>query len=151
MTLDESIQGMRLRVMKRAQVVGVTAACRDAGISRTVFYRWRGRLERYGVDGVHPRRLRARPGPAPKWEHIVRVASDTSQRQEFLVRLDNSSTATSLLQPVLSRGLSWETSPSPQILGSGAEARRDLLDLLRSARRHLFQSTGECPPSTPQV
>jgi transposase InsO family protein len=66
MTLDESIQGMRLRVMQRAQVVGVSAACREAGISRTLFYRWRHRLERYGVDGVHPRRVRARPGPAPQ-------------------------------------------------------------------------------------
>ena len=66
MTLDESIQGMRLRVMKRAEAVGVTAACREAGISRTLFYRWRGRLQRYGVDGVHPRRHRARPGPMPQ-------------------------------------------------------------------------------------
>jgi transposase InsO family protein len=66
MTLDESIQGMRLHVMKRADVVGVSAACREAGISRTLFYRWRQRLERDGVDGVHPRRLRARSGPAPQ-------------------------------------------------------------------------------------
>ena len=66
MTLDESIQGMRLRVMKRAEAIGVSAACREAGISRTLFYRWRQRLQRYGVDGVHPRRRRARPGPAPQ-------------------------------------------------------------------------------------
>src|SRR2546429_6684652 len=66
MTLDESIQGMRLHVIQRAQVVGVSAACREVGISRTVFYRWRRRLERYGVDGVHPRRLQARPGPVPQ-------------------------------------------------------------------------------------
>src|SRR5260370_9573834 len=66
MTLDESIQGMRLRVMQRAETMGVSAACREAGISRTLFYRWRQRLQRYGVVGVHPRRLRARPGPAPQ-------------------------------------------------------------------------------------
>ncbi|OLB04719.1 MAG: hypothetical protein AUH14_10340 [Candidatus Rokubacteria bacterium 13_2_20CM_69_15_1] len=57
---------MRLHVIQRAQVVGVSAACREVGISRTVFYRWRRRLERYGVDGVHPRRLQARPGPVPQ-------------------------------------------------------------------------------------
>jgi hypothetical protein len=34
MTLDDSILTMRLRV---------TLACREAGISRTVFYRWRTR------------------------------------------------------------------------------------------------------------
>ena len=66
MTLDESIQGMRLRVMKRATAVGVSAACREVGISRTLFYRWQQRSSRYGVDGLHPRRLRARPGPAPQ-------------------------------------------------------------------------------------
>lgn len=66
MTLDESIQGLRLRVIKRAERVGVSAACRELGISRTLFYRWRRRLEQYGVDGVHPRRLRGCPGPAPQ-------------------------------------------------------------------------------------
>ena len=64
MTLDESIQGMRLQVIRRAAEMGVTAACRDAGISRTLFYRWQKRLSLYGVDGLHPRRTRARPGPA---------------------------------------------------------------------------------------
>jgi len=64
MTLDESIQGMRLRVMRRAAAIGVSAACREMGISRTLFYRWQHRLSRYGVDGLHPRRLKARPGPA---------------------------------------------------------------------------------------
>ena len=66
MTLDESIQGMRLRVLKRAEAVGVSAACREAGISRTLFYRWRYRFQRYGANGVHPRRRRAKPGPAPQ-------------------------------------------------------------------------------------
>src|SRR5437870_5010779 len=45
-----------------------------------------------------------------KWEQIVRVASDTSQRGEFVIRPDDdSSTVTFLLRPVLSRGTSWET------------------------------------------
>jgi len=61
MTLDESVHGMRLRVIERAQVLGnVSAVCRELVISRTLFYRWRKRLERYGVDGVHPRRQRGR-------------------------------------------------------------------------------------------
>ena len=66
MTHDESIQGMRLQVMRRAAEIGVSAACREAAISRTLFYRWEHRLSRYGVDGLHPRRLKARPGPAPQ-------------------------------------------------------------------------------------
>src|SRR5215510_4632969 len=66
MTLDESIQGMRLQVIRRATQIGVSAACAEAGISRTLFYRWQHRLGRYGVDGLHPRRLRARPGRPPQ-------------------------------------------------------------------------------------
>src|SRR5499426_4437834 len=66
MTLDESIQGMRLQVIRRATQIGVSGACAEAGISRTLFYRWEHRLSRYGVDGLHPRRLKARPGPAPQ-------------------------------------------------------------------------------------
>ena len=62
MTLDESIQGMRLQVIRRATQIGVSAACAEAGISRTLFYRWQHRLSCYGIDGLHPRRLRARPG-----------------------------------------------------------------------------------------
>src|SRR3989454_11469063 len=75
MTLDESVHGMRLRVIERAQVQGnVSAVCRELGISRTVFYRWRQRLERYGIDGVHPRRQRAQAGrpvaTAPEVERL---------------------------------------------------------------------------------
>jgi transposase len=76
MTLDESVHGLRLRVIERAQVLGnVSAVCRELGISRTVFYRWRTRLERYGVEGVHPRRQRAGAGrpvaTPPEVERLV--------------------------------------------------------------------------------
>jgi transposase len=63
MTLDDSVHGMRLRVMQRAQALGnVSAVCRELGISRTLVYRWRQRFERYGIDGVHPRRQAGRGG-----------------------------------------------------------------------------------------
>src|SRR2546430_13217200 len=76
MTLDESVHGMRLRVIEHAQVHGnVSAVCRELGTSRTVFYRWRQRLEPYGVDGVHPRRQRAQAGrpvtTTPEVERLV--------------------------------------------------------------------------------
>src|SRR6059036_3292391 len=54
---------------------GVSAACREVGISRTVFYRWRKRLERYGPDGLHPRRRHAQRGRpvqlAPEVERLI--------------------------------------------------------------------------------
>ncbi len=76
MTLEEKVHGLRLHVIQRAQVLGnVSQACREAGISRTLFYRWHHRLERYGLDGVHPRRHRARSGRpvelAPETERLL--------------------------------------------------------------------------------
>lgn len=66
MTLEDSIHSQRLRVLRDAERLGnVSEACRRHGISRTVFYRLRRRLEEYGQDGVHPKRQRARPGRPP--------------------------------------------------------------------------------------
>src|SRR5712671_6555335 len=74
MTLDDKVHGLRLQVIRRAEQLGnVSRACREAGISRALFYRWRQRLERYGQDGVHPRRHRARPG------RPVQLAAETER------------------------------------------------------------------------
>lgn len=63
MTLDDSVHTFRLRVMARAHALGnVTQACRDVGISRTLFYRWRRRYTAYGAPGLHPRRHGPRRG-----------------------------------------------------------------------------------------
>ena len=52
MTLEDSIQGFRLRVLQEAHRVGnVSATCRRYDVSRTVFYRWRGRLHQSAVLG----------------------------------------------------------------------------------------------------
>src|SRR5260370_9384929 len=76
MALGEKVQGRRLHVIRRGARLGnLRRACREAGISRALFYRWRERLERYGQDGVHPRRHRARPGRpvqlAPETERLL--------------------------------------------------------------------------------
>jgi len=63
MTLEDSIQGFRLRVLTDATRSGnVTATCARFGVSRTWFYRLRARLERYGPDGLHPKRRQVRRG-----------------------------------------------------------------------------------------
>jgi transposase InsO family protein len=63
MTLEDSVHASRLRVMARAQVLGnVSQACREVGISRSLFYRWRQRYVAYGPDGLHPRRRGPRRG-----------------------------------------------------------------------------------------
>jgi len=66
MTLEDSVQAQRLNVFRRAEELGnVSAACREAGVSRALFYRWKGRFERYGVDGLHPKRTQVRRGRPP--------------------------------------------------------------------------------------
>jgi transposase InsO family protein len=63
MTLEDSIHSQRLRVLRDAERLGnVSEACRRHGMSRTLFYRLRARLEQYGPDGVHPKRRQARRG-----------------------------------------------------------------------------------------
>jgi transposase InsO family protein len=63
MTLDASVHAFRLRVMARAQALrNVSRACREVGISRSLFYRWRQRYLAYGPDGLHPRRHGPRRG-----------------------------------------------------------------------------------------
>jgi len=57
MTLEDSIHSQRLRVLRDAERLGnVSEACRRHGLSRTLFYRLRRRLELYGPDGLHPSR-----------------------------------------------------------------------------------------------
>ena len=66
MTLDESVQQSRLRVIVRAQQIGnVSKACREFGVSRSLFYRWRKRYLAYGPDGLRPHRDGARRGRPP--------------------------------------------------------------------------------------
>jgi transposase-like protein len=67
MTLEDKVHAFRLHVVRRAKELGnVSAACREAGISRTVFYRWKQQFVLYGSDGLRPRQTGARPGPPPQ-------------------------------------------------------------------------------------
>ena len=44
----------------------MTATCERYGISRTLFYRLRGRFQRYGPAGLHPKRPGGRRGRTPE-------------------------------------------------------------------------------------
>lgn len=66
MTLEEKVHRQRIRLFRRAEELGnVSAACREAGISRSLYYQLRDRFRKYGPDGLHPKRLRGRPGRPP--------------------------------------------------------------------------------------
>ena len=66
MTLEDKVHAQRLRLFRRAQELGnVSAACREAGVARSYYYRLQGRFRRYGADGLHPKRRQGRPGRPP--------------------------------------------------------------------------------------
>jgi transposase InsO family protein len=72
MTLEDRVHAQRLRLFRRAAELGnVSAACREAGISRSLYYGLRGRLERYGPDGLHPKHRRGRPGRPPTLDAVT--------------------------------------------------------------------------------
>ncbi len=75
MTLESKVVALRRHVIQRvAAGIPVTRACQDAGISRTLFYRWKRRYLLYGDAGLHPRPERprrfGRQSP-PALEHSV--------------------------------------------------------------------------------
>jgi transposase InsO family protein len=76
MTLEDKVHAFRLHALQRADDLrNVSAACKELGISRTVFYRWKRRFKCYGPDSLHPRRRAARRGRPPSLslqdEHAV--------------------------------------------------------------------------------
>lgn len=75
MTLEDKVVLSRRHVIQRvAAGIPVTRACADAGISRTLFYRWKRDYLRYGDAGLHPRPQRPRrwgKQSSPALEHAV--------------------------------------------------------------------------------
>jgi hypothetical protein len=86
MTLDDSTQGFRLRVLQEAQRSGnVSATYRRYDVSRTVFYRWRARLALQGLIVA----------PVTVWRVLRRVG--LNHRLVRLAVLEDQSAPTGLL------------------------------------------------------
>jgi transposase InsO family protein len=69
-TPTEIIYQRRVRVLEHAKTTGnVAETCRTFGISRTRFYEWRNRAERYGLASLMPkdRRPPQTPSATPTW------------------------------------------------------------------------------------
>ena len=67
MTLEDKVHAFRLHLFRRAQALGnVSAACRELGVSRSLYYQLRQRFVRYGAPGLHPKRRKGRAGRPPE-------------------------------------------------------------------------------------
>lgn len=78
MNHDDLIYRNRVALFAHAERVGVSQACRDFGIHRSTYYRWRPRVKQWGVDALRPRERRKpqMPNQVPAWmeERIVAFA-----------------------------------------------------------------------------
>ena len=72
MTLEDKVHAFRLLLFRRARELGnVSAACRELGVSRSLYYQLRERFVRYGADGLHPTRRRGRAGRPAQLDAVV--------------------------------------------------------------------------------
>ena len=59
MTEDDVLFGFRLRCLTLAEELGnVSAACRAMGIERSTYYRWKSRVDRWGLEALRVRERR---------------------------------------------------------------------------------------------
>ena len=59
MTQDDVLFGFRLRCLTLAEELGnVTAACRAMGIERSTYYRWKAKVDRWGMEALRVRERR---------------------------------------------------------------------------------------------
>ena len=62
MSQDDVLFGFRLRVFTLAEELGsVTAACRAMGIDRSTYYRWKRKVDRWGLEALRIRGDTRRP------------------------------------------------------------------------------------------
>ena len=68
MTKDQMIFNHRLSLLSRAKSINnISAACREAGVSRTYYYKWMARFLTYGSQGLYERQR-----PKPKMPNSTR-------------------------------------------------------------------------------
>lgn len=69
MSHDDVIHRFRLALFARAGEVGVTQACREFGVHRSTYYRWRQKVQQWGLDALRPRERRKprMPNQTPPW------------------------------------------------------------------------------------
>ena len=58
MSQDDVLFGYRLQLFDLAGRIGVSAACRTFGVHRSTYYRWKGQVERHGLEVLRPRERR---------------------------------------------------------------------------------------------
>jgi transposase InsO family protein len=58
MSHDDVLFGYRLRLFTLAEEIGVRAACRQMGVHHSTFYRWKAKVDRFGLEALRVRERR---------------------------------------------------------------------------------------------
>ena len=70
MTHDDVLFGYRLRLFTLAQEIGVRQACRAMGVHHSTYYRWKSRVDRWGLEALRVRERRRPRMPNQIGPHI---------------------------------------------------------------------------------
>jgi transposase InsO family protein len=67
---DDVLFGYRLRLFALAGEIGVRPACRAMGVHHSTYYRWAGKVERWGLEALRPRERRRPRMPNQLGPHL---------------------------------------------------------------------------------
>jgi transposase len=55
---DDVLFGYRLRLFTLAEEIGVRPACRAMGVHHSTYYRWKAKVDRFGLEALRVRERR---------------------------------------------------------------------------------------------
>jgi transposase len=55
---DDVLFGYRLRLLTLAEEIGVRPACRQMGVHHSTYYRWKAKVDRWGLEALRVRERR---------------------------------------------------------------------------------------------
>jgi transposase InsO family protein len=70
MSQDDVLFGYRLRLFALAGEIGVRAACRTMGVHHSTYYRWKAKVDRWGLEALRPRERRRPRMPNQLGPHL---------------------------------------------------------------------------------
>ena len=75
---DDVLFGYRLRLFTLAEEIGVRPACRAMGIHHSTYYRWKAKVDRWGLEALRIRKRQAAADAEPD-RTAPRAAGDRLQ------------------------------------------------------------------------
>jgi Winged helix-turn helix len=123
MSEDDVLFGYRLRLFTLAAEIGVRAACRAMGVHHSTYYRWKEKVDRWGLEALRVRERRRPRMPNQIGPHLEQrvLASPwlipAAGQGASLPNLPGRSGA-GLGSPSTASGGSFDATASPRVRGA---------------------------------